>query len=229
MVIDNSKIIKKTRRDYNIIAEHFSEKRGRLWPDLKPFLKYVQPGDKVLDAGCGNGRLYGELKNKKAAYLGIDFSQKLLEIARKKHSQADFRQGDLIKRETWQGLEGFDICFCLALLHHLPTRFLQLKTLKFIQQSLKKDGLLVLSVWNLWQKKFWKLHLKQLFWKISQGFKLKWLLVPYRVSDGQKTIKEVNRFCYAFCPEEIRKLVQEAGFKVKEKKSGRNLCLIAQK
>jgi SAM-dependent methyltransferase len=223
------KVLKKTQADYNMIAEHFSEKRRFIWPDIKPFLKYIKPGDKVLDAGCGNGRLYKELKDKKVNYLGIDFSQELLKIARREKPKAKFRRGDMSQKKTWKGLKDFDICFCLAVLHHFPTRDLQLKILKSIHQSLKKDGLLVLSVWHLWQKRFWLLHLKQLIGKIKQGFKLKWLLVPYRlVNKKGKVIKEVNRFCYAFTPWELEKIIRKSGFKIIKKKIGRNLCFVAK-
>ena len=110
--MSNNKIIRKTQQDYNTIAKHFSEKRKCLWQDIKPFLKYIKLGDKVLDAGCGNARLYRELKNKKIDYLGIDFSRELLKIAKKENSQADFKYGDITKADAWQGLKNFDIIPC---------------------------------------------------------------------------------------------------------------------
>jgi len=222
-------ILLKTKRDYNIIASHFSKKRSFFWKDWQSFLKLVKQGDKVLDLGCGNGRLYQVLKDKKITYLGIDFSSNLLEIAKKKYPQADFRLGNIADKKTWQNVQGFDICFCLAVFHHFPTPLIQLKVLKLIHQSLKNNGLLVLSVWNLWQKRFIPEHLKQLVWKINQGFQLKWLKVPYKVSDGQKIIKKVDRFCYSFTIQELKNLVEKAGFQLLEEKKGANLCLVAKK
>lgn len=222
-------ILEKTKQDYNIIAPHFSEKRRFIWKDLKPFLKLVNPKDKVLDAGCGNARLYKELKNKKIDYLGIDFSEKILEIAKKNHPEAKFKLADLTQEKTWKDLKNFDICFCLASFHHLENKNLHLKVLNYINKALKDEGLLVISVWNLWQKRFWSLHLKQLAWKITRGFKLKWLKVPYKVSDGQKIVRQVNRFCYAFNKKELEEIVKKAGFSIKKRKYNHNLCLVAKK
>ena len=202
-------ILKKTQQDYNLIAEHFSRTRQFIWPDLKPFLKLVKPGDRVLDAGCGNGRLYNELKNKKIDYLGLDFSQELLAIAQQQHPQAKFKLGDLTEAKTWSGIKNFDFCFCIAVLHHLPTTELQLKMLKFIYHALKKDSQLVLAVWNLWRP----------------GLKEPRLEIPYQASPDLI----VNRFYYAFTLGELKNLVKKAGFKVSRASIGRNLYILAKK
>ncbi len=70
----------------------------------------------------------------------------------------------------------------------------------------------------MWQKKFWKMHFNQLGFKIRQGFKLKWLEVPYHVSDGKKNIKTVNRFFYGFTSNELEKLCLNNGFEIIDKK-----------
>jgi len=223
-------ILNKTQKDYNTISRDFSQKRSYLWPEIKYFLKYVKSGAKVLDVGCGNARLYPYLKNKKASYLGIDFSQELLKIARCKYPQARFLKVDISQVKDWQKAKGqYDVIFCTAVLHHFPTLKPHLFVLKQMNKRLKKEGFLIFTVWNLWQKKFLPLHLKQIFWKISKGFKFRWLLVPYRVSDGKKTIIQANRFMYAFSSKELVWLLQKAGFEIIEAKTGQNLCFGAKK
>jgi len=223
------KIINQTRSNYNIIAQHFSKKRNYIWDDLKNLLQLVEKGDKVLDLGCGNGRVLKVLKSRRKDYLGIDFSENLISIARKKYPQANFKTADISKSETFNNLGKFDVCFCVAVLHHFPTRKSQLKLLSNVYKVLKKDGILVLTVWNLWQKKFWKLHCQQLGWKIKKGFQMKWLKVPYKISDGTRTVKKVNRFCYAFCLKELKGLLKESSFNIKHFSRGKNLCLVAGK
>ena len=50
--------IKQNKEVYNKIAKLFSKTRKFLWYDLEPLVKYTKNGDKILDLGCGNGRLY---------------------------------------------------------------------------------------------------------------------------------------------------------------------------
>lgn len=235
-------IIKKTQEDYNIIASHFGQTRRVLWQDLKPFLEEVEKGDKVLDLGCGNARVFLALAGKKTDYIGVDFSEKLINQARKRFPKAKFILADITDKRLWQELreEKFDKVFLIAVLHHLPTPLLQRRLLRNIRRVLKNDSLLFLTVWNLWQRRFWKEHLKQLRKKITSGFKFKWLWVPYRLSNGREITREIHRFCYAFCKNELRKLLEKEGFKIEDiyyskkgKKSnwlhGFNLCATARK
>jgi ubiquinone/menaquinone biosynthesis C-methylase UbiE len=48
-------------------------------------------GLEVLDAGCGTGYLSRKLKAKGASVIGVDFSEKMIEIARAKAPDIDFR------------------------------------------------------------------------------------------------------------------------------------------
>ncbi len=207
-------IIETTRLNYNTIADHFSETRKSVWPDVKPYLRLVKNGYRVLDLGCGNGRHYKALKRKKIGYLGIDFSEKLLEIARKKYPQAKFKLGDITKPETFENTGKFDICFCIAVLHHIPGKELQKKVIKNIKKILKSEGILVLAVWNLWQEEYLKYHKKG----------KKWIYVPFET----KGVK-VDRFCWVFTEKSLRKLFEGTKLKIQEFKEGKNLCLVAKK
>ena len=56
----------------------------------------VRPGDRVLDAACGTGDL--ALADRKAGgeVTGLDFSERMLERARRKSSQIEWVQGDVL-------------------------------------------------------------------------------------------------------------------------------------
>ena len=78
-------LLKKTKEDYDKIAEEFSRTRERPWPEIKFLIdKYIIAGERILDLGCGNGRLLEFFKDKKVDYIGTDFSEKLIEIAKKR-------------------------------------------------------------------------------------------------------------------------------------------------
>ena len=51
------KILEETKENYNLISEDFSITRDKFWEELGFLSKYVNDSDKVLDLGCGNGRL----------------------------------------------------------------------------------------------------------------------------------------------------------------------------
>jgi len=220
-------ITNQTRSNYNTIASDFSQKRQYMWKDLLPFFSYIKPGSKVLDIGCGNARAYQQLIDKKVNYLGIDFSENLINLATTKFPGIKFKVADIVNDNTWDNLKNFDCVLCLAVLHHFPTPASQLKILRQIYQSLMKDGILIISVWNLWQPKYWSLHLQQIFYKLL-NCQFKWLKVPYTIQNNGQRIK-INRFCYSFTKNELRGLVTRAGFTILEIKYGRNLCFVLKK
>jgi demethylmenaquinone methyltransferase/2-methoxy-6-polyprenyl-1,4-benzoquinol methylase len=56
----------------------------------------VRPGDRVLDAACGTGDLAVMAAKSGATVTGLDFSEPMLERARRKAPQLDWVQGDLL-------------------------------------------------------------------------------------------------------------------------------------
>ncbi|MCJ7625753.1 MAG: bifunctional class I SAM-dependent methyltransferase/glycosyltransferase family 2 protein [Anaerolineaceae bacterium] len=57
----------------------------------------VTPGQRVLEIGCGSGRLLNDLKP--SVGVGVDFSSKMIDIARKKHPDLCFIQADVHELE----------------------------------------------------------------------------------------------------------------------------------
>lgn len=92
------RIKKKVKEDYNQIADSFSETRRFPWKDFDVFLDYYRGDEAVLDLGCGNGRLLQFLrKHGFSDYLGVDQSDKLIEIAAKKNHEQKFLVADMAK------------------------------------------------------------------------------------------------------------------------------------
>lgn len=85
---------------------------------------HIQPGQKVLDMGCGTGTLTLRIKQSPpdATVYGLDVDPQVLDITRKKAEQA----GEVIflQQGAATGLpyldESFDRVFASLLLHHLP-------------------------------------------------------------------------------------------------------------
>ena len=56
----------------------------------------VEPGDRVLDAACGTGDLAVIAANAGGHVTGLDFSEAMLERARRKAPELDWTRGDLL-------------------------------------------------------------------------------------------------------------------------------------
>jgi demethylmenaquinone methyltransferase/2-methoxy-6-polyprenyl-1,4-benzoquinol methylase len=57
----------------------------------------VRPGDRVLDAACGTGDLaLADLRAGASRVTGLDFSERMLERARRKSSAVEWVQGDML-------------------------------------------------------------------------------------------------------------------------------------
>lgn len=72
--------------------------------DLR-YLRFLIPeGGRVLDLGCGTGRLLAGLKP--ARGVGVDLSPKMIELARKQHPEFEFHLGDIEDPRSLAALEG---------------------------------------------------------------------------------------------------------------------------
>ena len=109
------------RDTYDRIAEDWTRdhERDTWWLECTTrFVSLLPAGARVLDAGCGSGQKARFFQDRGARVLGIDFSEKLLEIARQAATAADFRLLDLRDIRTLS--EEFDGVFAQASLLHIP-------------------------------------------------------------------------------------------------------------
>ncbi len=208
--------IESIKNVYNTIGDEFSASRAYIWPDLKPFLQDVPDNASVLDVGCGNGRLLLGLPQN-IRYTGLDISSVLIQKAFENHPQAHFLETDITKEAAWKNLPRFDYVFCIAVIHHLPTRKDQLFVLKQIKKHLKPGGKCLITAWNLWQPKLLKHHLN--LQSLNLKFKMrniKYLSVPFQ---GQP------RFHFAHTKPYLEGLLREADFDLKVTKTAHNYLI----
>ena len=203
-------LIEKTKEDFDIIAESFSESRQELWPEFRELKKYIKDNERVLDLGCGNGRLFELFKDGDIEYVGVDNSKKLIEKAREKYGD-HFKAADILNLPFQNNY--FDSIWTIAVFHHIPSKQLRLEALKEMGRVLKKNGRIIMICWNLWQSNYLKLLLKFTFRKFLGPSKLdfKDILVPWKRSG-------IQRYYHAFTKKELKKLFERSGFKVEELK-----------
>ena len=213
----SKRIREKVKCDYDSIAAAFSETRQRGWSEFEVFRPYLRSGMRVLDVGCGNGRLLDFLNDfKPATYVGVDQSAGLLKEARRVHSGegVSFKELDMMEILELKG--SFDVVFLIASFHHLPPKDQRL-FLKRLKSVLAPEALVCMTNWNLWSLRFWKAWVKNLFWP-QYGFK--GLLIPFQ--------NRVQRYYYAFSQRELRSLFQKEGYSILREEAGRNYVTLAQ-
>jgi 2-polyprenyl-3-methyl-5-hydroxy-6-metoxy-1,4-benzoquinol methylase len=202
--------IKKVRDSYTSFAHEFDQTRQAPWPEFDHFLAYTRKHAKVLDAGCGNGRLADFLKPKEVSYLGIDHNSALLEAAQTNHPQAQFELADMADLKLEE--EAFDNVYCIAAFHHLPTKKLRKKVLADFHKTLKPDGILILTVWNLVQMKYAAEWLRACFQALTTlGLKGSWKDLWIKWSHYP-----LKRYYHAFLPQELRKLFSDTDWEIEE-------------
>ena len=66
------------------------------WRERTAELSLVGPGSRALDVACGTGDLAIALRGRGADVVGVDFAEKMLEIARRKEPAIEFRAGNAL-------------------------------------------------------------------------------------------------------------------------------------
>ena len=100
----------------------------------------AQPGERILDAGCGDGALTAQVAGSMASIIGVDQSEQMLAAARARGLKADLHDlTELPYREE------FDAVFSNAALHWI-TRERQPALLAGLHRALKPGGRLVVEM-----------------------------------------------------------------------------------
>ncbi len=231
-------LLNYNREVYNDMAVEFSKTRQWFWDDLNFLLEYIKEGEKVLDLGCGNGRLLKALKEKQVQYLGVDNSEELLLQAQASFpdEKSFFLKADALNLPLKDN--EFDKVMSIAVLQHIPSKEYRLKFLKECLRVLKPDGKLILTVWLVKNvskhydfKKAFISNLKS-FLGLSKMDKNDFL-IPFKTGSLENL---GDRYVHAFSLKELRSLFKEAGFKLissgysfDKKRSKRNIYAVAIK
>jgi len=150
-----NRLVRLNQQFYQTFAAQFSATRQRIQPGVRKILDRTPLDAKILDLGCGNGELARELLNQgyHGDYLGLDFSQALLDVAKKNignasniaYAHADFAD------QSWDNIlpvVSFSLVFSFAVFHHLPGDNLRRSTVNKIAELLEPNGKFIHSHWQ---------------------------------------------------------------------------------
>ncbi|MBI2463426.1 class I SAM-dependent methyltransferase [Candidatus Peregrinibacteria bacterium] len=246
-------LLEKVRRDYNSIAEDFSATRMREWTEFELFAPYIRNGMKVLDVGCGNGRLLSFFQKRfsNIFYTGIDNASRLLDEARLKrihalrlfsdekngkefdthnvclkhanheNSKAEFFEGNMLSLPFPS--ETFDAVFSIASLHHIPSEKFRTQALMEMKRVLKPHGVIIILVWNLWQKRYFYAFIRAFFRSIFTfgQYGLRDLFIPWK--------HVLDRYYYAFTFSELQKFLKKTSLSLESYSRNRNILFVCKK
>ncbi len=105
--------------------------------------RYFPSGAKVLDVGCGQGRLAGHLAQMGFVVFGTDTSTAMLEQARQNVQGCEFRECCSIRLTYDDGT--FDVAIAVTLLTSIPFDLEQRQIMNEIRRVLKPGGCLFIS------------------------------------------------------------------------------------
>lgn len=131
---------------YNKIAEDWHKDHlSDTWSieGAKMFSSFLKSGNLVLDAGCGGGLKSRYFINAGLKVVGLDFSGKMIEIARREVPKGKFFVMDIKDIEKIK--ENFDGIFIQAVLLHIPKKEIQ-DVLQKLLKKLNKNGYIYIAV-----------------------------------------------------------------------------------
>lgn len=211
---------------YNTIASDFAISRHKPWPELNLFIPYIKNGFKLLDLGCGSGRLLNLFRenNLTIDYLGIDFSPALIKEAQATYPEQKFVCANMLEYSLES--ECYDAIFLIASFHHLTEVKQRKELLVKIFTALKPGGYLLMTNWNLWQLKYFQ----YLFKNIKQKKACNDFFIPWKNKNAQN--KELYRFYHGFISLELKNLLMQAGFSLESNwlsKTNHNFVTISRR
>ncbi len=198
--------ISDQRQVWDNIAEEWNEFKKIPTEHVFDFLKNKKGN--ILDLGSGSGRNLIKIKDGKM-YL-VDFSKKMIELAKKKAKEedidAEFSVSNLTKLPFKANF--FDYAIAMHSIYCLETKEKREKAIKELYRVLKPNSEVLISVWDKESKRFIKYKKeKKVSWK-DKG----------------------ERYYYLFDKDEIYSLFKKQGFTIiSEIKSSVNITFVVQK
>ncbi|MBG1260374.1 class I SAM-dependent methyltransferase [Nostoc commune] len=114
----------------------YQDKHAFVWQYGEDLLKFLnpQPGESILDLGCGTGQLTEKIAPAGAEVMGVDFAPAMIEKARQNYPHIRF---DIADARNFQVDKPLDAVFSNAVLHWVKEAD---SAIASIHQSLKPGG-----------------------------------------------------------------------------------------
>ena len=224
-----ARLLGVNRRFYAEFADHFAASRRVSDPALTAILPHLPSAARVLDVGCGNGRLALLLDRERqgSSYVGVDAVPELIEEARHRalalrQTQAAFAVLDITvdgwsdqiptTSEAAVSSNRFDCVVALAVLHHVPSFRLRARVLGELAGLVAPDGQLIISTWRFLGHE--RMRRKIVDWSVV-GIDPEWLEPGDYLLDWERGGRGL-RYCHHVDEAEVAQLASASGLSVRE-------------
>ncbi|MBY9020892.1 MAG: class I SAM-dependent methyltransferase [Candidatus Lokiarchaeota archaeon] len=232
------------KKIYDILALDYHQKRFYPWKDFELFFnklnkKQIPFNGYSLDLGCANGRNFKIFLQSDIKLIGIDNSIEFLKITRDRlrtrdaYSINEQKSIELIQSDINNipiRPESVNTIFSIAAIHHIKNARRRNQVLKQIYATLEDNGLLLLTVWRKYQKKYRFYFIRDWFKRLyNSNYRIKQnnldlaehgdKLIPWTISKENLTY---NRFYHFFSRKELKKLLKRFAIKELKKRGGPN-------
>ncbi|MDP1884516.1 MAG: methyltransferase domain-containing protein [Candidatus Moranbacteria bacterium] len=223
-------ILQETENGYDRMAEKLSGTRNFFWPDLAFIGEHISEGARVLDFGCGNGRLLEILRDKKPEYYGVDVSQKLIDLAKVRYPEFSRNFTKISGQASLPFPDDFfNNIVSIAVFHHFPDKKFRSDMARELYRVTRPGGEVIVTAWNLWQPRYRRYIWKNMVRKVFLFSRLDFgdCEIPFRNNAGEI----FRRFHHAYTLNELAGLFSQAGFRIEAAKvvNDKNLVVIARK
>jgi trans-aconitate methyltransferase len=132
----------RTRHDDRWDSALYDDRHSFVWKKVADLIDLLdpQPGERILDLGCGTGHLTSQIAARGAEVIGLDASASMIAQARQNYPKLKFALADA---RTFDLGSGFDAVFSNAALHWIPEPTLVIAS---VARALKPAGRFVLEM-----------------------------------------------------------------------------------
>ena len=136
------------KKDYNLIANQYFEEFGTIIDDMElinKFESYLKDNSSIIDLGGGTGKLTDYLNQKGYDAICYDFSENMMNIAKKEYPNISYILDDIINIKNHFKEKTIDGIIAMYSLFHIPKKEIK-QLFKDINDILKEDGIFCFSL-----------------------------------------------------------------------------------
>lgn len=137
------------------VVDQYEKAKGLQPCEAIIFGRWLKPGTTILDIGVGGGRTSPYLSQIAARYVGIDYSQGMVDACKRRFPDLDFRYGDATKLEDFGDGEFDVVVFSFNGIDNIPTLEGREQAMREAARVLKPSGVFIVSTHNARSMAVW--------------------------------------------------------------------------